>query len=378
MTDNPNVYTEYIQRGGELVFTPPYRLGDAEFWGFALQGTQENLQDMCNRYLNNPRIGPGMDENDLEFRYRVDTDFVMLCADRIGNVDPSGKLSKRVGFPEPAELIFWVLTRFERRNEDGKFEFERFVWFVPYIFVGGSVPAIAAGREVYGMPKEEGWFSLSPDMKKLTLDVLVYGNGYPKSAQARLLEIQELNTRFDLWDWLRLSRFVLGETLDEFGRPFGGAFKLIWQIVEDFTSMSIRQVTLKQFRDVRYGKEACYQAVVESPFSVSRDSVKDFEFILKDYRIRVKNYESHPIIADLGLKGDFVDEDFGVYEIVQKPLGAIRLLFDFSLGRGEVLWRSEPIYEPPVNLDKVKDKVEQQDARKPLLCRLFDIFLPFD
>ena len=367
------LYTPYIQRGGELVFKQPYTLGDAELIGFLLRGTEKNIQKMCDAYLNEPRLERGQNLEDLEYRYRTDTNLVFLCADRIGEVNPSGRLSGKVGFAEPAELIFWVLTRFERRNDKGEFEFERFVWFVPYIFVEGSVPAVAAGREVYGMPKEAAWFELSKDQKNLTLDALVYGNGYPKSARARLVQIEELSTPYDMWDWLDYGQFLLKEVIEESFTPVGDTVKVGYQILQDLLNMSIRQVSLKQFRHVRYGKQACYQAIVESPFTVSKDTPK-LRILNKDYEVTVKSYESHPIISDLGLKGTVTDEDFGVTTITQKPMIGFQIFYDFSLGRGEVIWKSEEV-EEEIDLDAKREKAEQQkNSNKHPICKFFDLF----
>jgi hypothetical protein len=364
-------YTSYIQRGGEIVFKQPYQLGDAELWGFLLRGTEENIQRLCDKYLNEPRLGPGQKIADLDFRYRTDTNLIYLCVDSIGDIDPSG--NTKISMSEPAELIFWILTRFERRNEKGIFEFERFVWFVPYIFVGGSVPAIAAGREVYGMPKEEAWFTLSPSKKHLTMDTLVYGNGYPKSERARLVEIQEMNTPYNVWDWINLTQVLVKEVIEENGKPIGNLARVVSQIVQDLLNMSIRQVSLKQFRDVKYGMQACYQAIIESPFSVSKGTPV-LRLLDKDYLVTIKSYESHPIISDLGIKGELTNEDFGVTTITQKPIIGAHINFDFVLGRGEVIWRSKIDYEE-IDLDKKKENAEQhRNSNKHPLCKLFDLF----
>ena len=364
-------YTPYIQRGGEIVFKQPYQLGDAELWGFLLRGTEENIQRLCDKYLNEPRLGPGQKLADLDFRYRTDTNLIYLCVDSIGDIDPSG--NTKISMSEPAELIFWILTRFERRNEKGIFEFERFVWFVPYIFVGGSVPAIAAGREVYGMPKEEAWFTLSPSKKHLTMDTLVYGNGYPKSERARLVEIQEMSTPYNVWDWLDFTQVLVKEVIEESGKPIGNLARVVSQIVQDLLNMSIRQVSLKQFRDVKYGMQACYQAIIESPFSVSKGTPV-LRLLDKDYLVTIKSYESHPIISDLGIKGELTNEDFGVTKITQKPIIGAHLNFDFVLGRGEVIWRSKIDYEE-IDLDKNKEQAEQhRNSNKHPLCKLFDLF----
>lgn len=55
-------YPQYIVRGGDTAFAPPYILNNTKLYGFFLVGTLGNLQKLCDNYLNIP----GQDQ----FQYR--------------------------------------------------------------------------------------------------------------------------------------------------------------------------------------------------------------------------------------------------------------------------------------------------------------------
>jgi hypothetical protein len=42
----------YIDRGGELVYQPPFVAKEVEYYGFILDADKEKLQEVCDRYLN--------------------------------------------------------------------------------------------------------------------------------------------------------------------------------------------------------------------------------------------------------------------------------------------------------------------------------------
>ena len=44
----------YIDRGGELVYQPPFVAEGVEYYGFILDADKGKLQELCDRYLNAP------------------------------------------------------------------------------------------------------------------------------------------------------------------------------------------------------------------------------------------------------------------------------------------------------------------------------------
>ena len=357
----------YVERGGELVFEQPFYLGDAQLFGFLLKGTEDKLQALCDRYLNKPRLQTGQSLKDLDFRYRTDTDLVLLCFDSVEEVKSS---NNQASFQEPAELLFWILTRVEKRVGN-QFVFDRFVWFIPYIFLGDSAPAMATGREVYGIPKDWGWFNCSFGGKLLRLETLVFNKRKEKEAARReILKIQQLDTPWDLRDLLGLADEIREEIVEEGKSSVVERLRVFSQLSQDILNKTITMVCLKQFRHVTYGERACYQAIIEAPYTTSKfETIPSLLF--QDYQVSIRDYYSHPMVTDLGLKGEkFAGED-GVEGIQQKPLLAFQLTFDFSLEKGKVIWKATEEQTPPQQ--QISPSIPNK-SRKRHICPLLDFF----
>jgi hypothetical protein len=277
--------------------------------------------------------------------------------------------SNQAVFQEPAELLFWILTRVEKR-EGNQFVFDRFVWFIPYIFVGDSAPAMATGREVYGIPKDWGWFDCTFS-GKLTLDTLVFTKGKEQEASRKtVLEIQPLDTPWDLRDWLDLADEIREEIVEEGTRPVFERIKVLSRLKEDILNKTIDMVCLKQFRHVTYGDRACYQAIIEAPYATSKFETLP-SLIFKDYQVSIRDYYSHPMVSDLGLKGENFKEKDGVGGIKQKALLAFQFTFDFSLEKGEVIWKATEEQTPP---QQQRPPLIPDRSRKKHICPLLDFF----
>ena len=72
-------YPQYITRGGDTAFAPPYILNETKLYGFVLEGTSENLQNLCNKYLNIP--------GQHKFQYRPAANRVLMVFDTIAHIN---------------------------------------------------------------------------------------------------------------------------------------------------------------------------------------------------------------------------------------------------------------------------------------------------
>ena len=133
---------------------------------------------------------------------------------------------------------------------------------------------------------------------------------------------------------------------------------------------TITMVCLKQFRHVTYGERACYQAIIEAPYTTSKFETLPFP-IFKDYQVSIRDYYSHPMVTDLGLKGEkFVGED-GVEGIQQKPLFAFQFTFDFWLEKGQVIWQATEEQTPS---QQQTSPSMPNKSRKKHICPLLNFF----
>ncbi|MBI2205206.1 MAG: acetoacetate decarboxylase family protein [Candidatus Rokubacteria bacterium] len=314
----------YVDRGGEIVAPGPYTARGAETYAFILPADRTRL----NALLAKSFRGPSGGAVDVEALAPI----VFLTASRIRSLRPTN--SPQYGQASEREIAVWVPGR--RMGHD------RMVWFHPYMFVDQHL-ALAAGREVYGFPKQGGDIAIhgpatSPDA--ITLDVVAIDR-FHEDAWAtphRVLEIVrrgapspppiETSNEAAALDAFEASMAVPDMRPAVAGlRGIGdiaGLLALIVTIVRETAAGRMPMVFLKQFRDAADPGRACYQAIIEA--RTRRLAFHGFGF-LGDYRVTVNDLASEPIRADLGLPQGTIE-----------PIQSIRLQDDFEMETGRVLW----------------------------------------
>ncbi|MEG3850005.1 acetoacetate decarboxylase family protein [Microcoleus sp. herbarium19] len=310
-------YPQYITRGGDTAFEPPYSLKETKLYGFVLEGTWENLQNLCDKYLNIP----GQDQ----FKYRPAASRLLMVFDTIANISSTEPPASNKGFfSETGEVMFWVLTE-AGKQEGAKFVVDHHAWFIPYIFVD-STPAMVLGREAYGFPKELGKFQIPEDPRtpqQLTLETLVLQPFNPQSETTWRQIINVQNERVEK------GEFTLKHWAD-FKQVFEEISSLFVDIKIDDkcpTHLEVPMVFLKQFRDVRDGDKACYQAIVEATATLEKFH-EGFPYLRQKFQVSIENFDSHPIVTELGLK------------LTQTAQLAFWLHFDFSFANGTEIWKA--------------------------------------
>ncbi len=310
-------YPQYIVRGGDTAFAPPYILNNTKLYGFFLVGTLGNLQKLCDNYLNIP----GQDQ----FQYRPATNRVLMVFDtiaHINSIDPPG--SEKGFFSETGEVMFWVLTE-AGKQEGGKFVFDHYAWFIPYIFVD-STPAMVLGREAYGFPKELGKFQIPEDPshpQQFTLETLVLQPFSPQSETTWRQMINVQNTQAEKGEDTLKHWADFKQVFEE----FSSFFEEINIDGKCSTQLKVPMVFLKQFRDIRDGDKACYQAIVEATATLEKFH-SGFPYLRQKFEVSIENFDSHPIVTELGLK------------LTQTAQLAFWLNFDFSFGNGTEIWKA--------------------------------------
>ena len=136
---------DYRVWGGTQVFQQPFDMKGTEFYGFFVEGTMKNLQDLCDRSLNCPGS---------PVEYRPATNYIMISFDIVNSISSIDKPDSEQGYFAEYEVIFWLLTLVGKKIGPF-FQVERLAVFTPYIFVNSSF-ALLAGREIYGFPKQLG------------------------------------------------------------------------------------------------------------------------------------------------------------------------------------------------------------------------------
>jgi hypothetical protein len=323
----PSEQPLFVPRGGEQVFCQPLELCQVRFTSFLFPADAAALQALCDRYLNGPSGGA--------VRFRPLLPRVLLGVADIGRAFPVQSPDERKGWVPEIDVAFWVPVARTGKLLGVSFT-EEVAWFIPYVFVDNAW-AVAAGREVYGFPKELGRFQVPrgpTDPALVTVDTLAIEHFDPEAEarERRLFELRRADAGHvgdphQTWH-------EVGEVLEDFAHALFGSGGLslpgpglLEQLLDFVTHREVPLVFLRQFRDVADGQRACYQAVVEAPARVRQ--FRHAGRLPGEYRLTVNALDSHPIARELGLAGPD-----------QEALGAWYVDFDFILENGRELWRA--------------------------------------
>ena len=318
---------------------PPYDLFGSNLSFFPLEANPIQLNSFINAYLN---IVPPVDGAPF---FKVAAPFVFLI---IANYQEGANKMFKLGVISPKEFGFGIpLTRYRCLN--GRLRYETMGLFFPFIWVS-DIWAVLNGREIYGWPKDLGWFTatrkpmITPpnfwrnilSLQTHTISRLFAGN---PSEIDTLIEIERseynpLNFPPDLTDLrnviytiprqincllqlfsqvLDLNAWLLNsnQPLAPLDFLVGLQKKFILDIEQGhLLSMAIDLFTLKQSRDVQFQDEATYRSILASKMRIT--GIKEANFLnlgsmlsgdlSGGYRIRLNLYKSAPILDILGLK----------------------------------------------------------------------------
>lgn len=282
----------YVERGGELVYAPPFIADNVQQYGFLLDADVTKLQGLCDKYLNNP-LG--------ESRFVPAGPFVMPSCCVLSSLRSSTPPYSEMGWFAENEIAFWILI-IDKVTK-------RMYWMLPYLWVDNDY-AFAMGRELYGFFKGIGSITLpeSPDNASLfAVDTLALKTYAPdsKGAVIRLVQVNKVagapehkSDETESHDSIEAFVKSILKVADE-GLSFLGNLKLILDSLDDLLHLRIPFVFLKEFRDVADPSKACFQAIVEAEAKMIK--FHSAKVLPNAYDINIEICDSHPIRADLGL-----------------------------------------------------------------------------
>lgn len=317
----------YVERGGDIVAPAPYTARAARTYAFILPADRATIDALLARSFREPS-GGAVDIQALG-------PFVFLTASRIGSLRPSNPPHRDYGQASEIEIAVWVPGVDVGRNQ--------MVWFHPYMFVDQHL-ALAAGREVYGFPKQLGTIGIAGDAARpvsITLEVVAIERfGADAWAEPHDLvgiwrgesppppPLGPFDTEAAALDAFaeRLEATDVGPAFS--GMPgvgrLGEMLQLILRLVRDTAAGRMPMMFLKQFRDAVEPDRACYQKIIEA--RTRRLKFHDFGF-LGEYTVTIKDLASEPLRTDLGLRAGPIT-----------PIASIRLDDDFEMMTGTVRW----------------------------------------
>jgi Acetoacetate decarboxylase (ADC) len=283
----------HVRRGGLDVSPPPWQCDDLEGTVFLVEGNRAALQAVCDRTLNAPSGGR------LDYRPVVSWVALTFQAFRgMRSISPASPLGESHTYKEAA---FWIIVKDSRGPHD------RAELMIPYMFIDDWV-ALAAGREIYGYPKEHASLTIPPIASpplRFAVEALAVPTRGAAASPAMIVECVARNP-------LLAAEWALLENVwpqIEVLAGIGGALERMWDLIKMLIAQRLDFVFLRQLRALGGGPGTDLQQVTAAsanPF-ITRDMR-----ILADYELHLPPFASHPIAADLGLSpGGIVDAPLG-------------------------------------------------------------------
>ncbi len=343
---------EYVERGGEQTYRPPYSAEGVRFYSFLLQADPDRLLAFLQKYVTTPSGGA---VELLPAAPYVLLSFTDLKCLRSINPPDSGK-----GWTSEKEVSIFFLALDAKR--------QRLAWICPYMFVDSGY-AMASGREVYGFPKQIGWITM-PDEGTQTSPFVLETMGIerysPDSEQTRLRLIEvdcpevigkKLESTWSslsemCWDVARLAigdaaRVFLPASPSSTGSDnglLGTILRLLrflrrvivqgerdvalaLHIAEEVAGVRAPILLLKQFRSSDQPGKASYQAIIQAFGRVT--AFRGGGVLPDEYRVIISDPESEGIRQDLGLASGTLT-----------PKLAFWADLDFHLDEGAELWNA--------------------------------------
>ena len=314
---------------------------------FLIEGDLDSIQALVDDNLNEGR------EDGVEY-VALSAHAMVIFADlpTIRSVNPP---YSQQGSIEEREAAVWILTAAVKRC-NGVLIAQRLAWFVPYIFVSDGF-ALSAGREIFGFPKQWGWFNDWAERgnpTEFSVDTVAIPKYSPtaRARRHRILDIKRVD-RGLLDDFKSLWTNASG-AFDFMSSLLKGRDDIILPsktfldgLLSDFRNLEVALVFLRQFPDVANGYHAAYRAIIEASAKITGGLPK-VEFISDTFELTAENFDTHPIRSDLGLASGPIRVKL-----------AFRIKLDFTFENGKEIWRApiNALPAPPITPDVKPRKV---------------------
>ena len=345
----------YVEHGGLASPPGPLKCQDATIWGFWVRADKDALARECERVFERPsggavRCDPVAPAALLLFARLGQVSSLSWPYTQVGNVPeretavlvPVVVRSRRAPRPLPAPR-----RRFP--NRIAELTRVRFAAFVTYMFLDNPM-SIAAGREIYGYPKNWGWSTFPDDAQtppegqparppdvplgSLALDAFAIPQFAPLAmpARHRLLTLHPaepcaapsagarrvvaLNSAAELAQW---SRQRVAGTAGGSRRLNEAASRILARWLPP---LAVSQLFIRQLRAAGGGLGADFQQILTAPATVTR---WNGAVTLPRHELTIGHLDSHPISDDLGIEDGHTLAEF-------------RAQFDFSVGPATSLW----------------------------------------
>ncbi len=317
----------YINTGGEQSYPQPLKMDGTHFYCFVLNANIQNLQDLCDKQLNQITNG--------EIRYIPLIPRVILGFAHISKGYSLCPPFSEYGWMSENDVAFWVPVAAVKSFCGIQF-IDHIAWYLPYVWVDNPM-AVIIGRETWGFNKQQATFQIPTDFSHeatLAVNALAIPQFNPEN-EVKLHQLIQVTRTDDTivgslekkWDYAREGFTDVISMLFGNGSIRLPDLNLLVEIWDMLYHEEVPLVFIKQFRDLENGNKACYQAIVNAFARMTKFHTGGF--LSGDYTAKISNFQSHPIISDLGLSGEEVD-----------VIAAFYTYYDFRMDGGTVIWQA--------------------------------------
>lgn len=286
--------TPYIEYGGLQVLAPPYALTGISLQLYPVLGNHSAMQSVVDRYLNAV-------STDLKFKALGDV--VLLQLGYIAQNASINLPDSNYGYgPETSATFIIPVIAY---NPNNRIEFSIGL-FMPYILVDNSL-SLCSGREVFGIPKEIGWFSydMAQPGSPSTVETLVFPTFSPQTPLQRRVLCTTQRSAVDSGppseDWTG-SPMPVDSMLSRLYSPrIDGSVPISGpesdKLREHLLSGSMPIYSLRQLRNPQNPTQASFSEITKAVMAVS--SISAGGLISGAHDVTINAYDSHPIAKDL-------------------------------------------------------------------------------
>lgn len=321
----------YMTYGGNFMLPHPYEVKDVTGYGVAVTGERKKLQALVDFALNRAKH-PSL-------RYWVVSPTVLFTFMQMGSLACAGDPQKG-SFTEQELNVTLLLLAVDTSLGVPSV---RLVWYMPYLWLD-SGPALIAGRDVYGFPKQIAEVAI-PDLGQPAVfsaksEVLHREDGRPAMSGQTVLGVREMNAGI-----LEKASDTAnaGAALGILGTFFGIDENILGDLIPIFPEINLgnlKMVFMRQLASIANFNQACFRSVAEVPFSVNFHGAG----LLKgSYEVSIPYHHSVRLAHELGIATDIIAPGKPGEDVLQPAKAAYHMNFDFTLGAGSDLWRE---YEP--------------------------------
>jgi len=320
--------TPYVEIPGDLVLRQPIALTGVTMYCWMLDASWSALNQLCDLVFNGRPSG-------WEYRPLLPA-CALVCADMARGQSRDPADHAKGGMPE-RDLGFWVpLVRGKRVG--GRFEMAELVWYHPYLFIDNEV-AFVVGRETYGFRKYLARCTMptsASDPSTFTVETLYIEKYGPQATgtYGALWTLTGEGVRGELREEIESLEHLIDDAVGRLRARFAArteelpvpTWELVERMIRDLVRGEVPMVFLRQLRDVARADRAAYQAIVEAPCKMTRWRGAGF---LRPHTLEIKPVDSHPIVTQLGLRGQRIDTGLGWW-----------IGLDFDMQNGATIWQA--------------------------------------